>query len=248
MFWIRNKKVYGVIKVILKSFLVILALIVIKIIITAYPNMFFWHSITYKNFSVHSTQVIDNRIYKILDKATSNLTTFKINDTNAVYRVYLCQSSSFYHTLIFPYVAKSIAFNFPHTNMIFIKNADVLKDIANIEDMDDTRKLSKVITHEITHTFEEKVFQNAKIPFSNVETWKTEGYCDLVGYNDTLDITNAKEFIKGHKNTIMTFKDIRREYYFAVSYLVYFEKMSFEDILKSNLTLTEVLDKIENIR
>jgi hypothetical protein len=245
MFWIKNKKVNRVIKVILKSFLVILALIAIKIIINVYPEMFFWYSVKYKNFSIHSTQVIDNRIYKILDKATINLTTYNVNDTNVVYKIYLCQSPALYYVLIIPFTRRSIAFTFPHTKMIFISDVDVLTNRANILDADDPRTLCKVITHEITHTYQEKIFEEATFPVVGVAGWKTEGFCDMVGYNDTLDIMKVKEFIKNHKGSILTFSDLHMEYYYAVFYLYHFEKMNFEDILKSKLTLSEVLDKFE---
>lgn len=246
MFSIKNKKLKSVIRFILKFLLVILVFAIIKIYLIVNPNVFFYYSLKYKNFKVHSRHELDNNIYKILDKVASNLSSSELNDTTIIHQIYLCESTMLYYSLIFPFARKSTAINIPHDHNIFISNGDVLKNKVYPDDSSDQRTLSKVITHETTHTIEDKLLEHIKFP--KIETWEIEGYCETVGYNDTLDIAAAKEFITNHKNMSNTRRDNYRLYYIAVSYLIKFEKMKFEDILKSNETLDDVLTKIENRR
>lgn len=77
-----------------------------------------------------------------------------------------------------------------------------------------------------------------------LEGWKNEGYSETIGYNETLNLTTAKEFLKANKNNDKP-GVLYKKYYYAVAYLLQIEKMKFEDIIAASLTLDDVLNKIE---
>ena len=239
LFRIKNKKV----KI---ANYIITGLLIFYIGLIIYPNFLFGHSIKYKNFRIFSTNSLDNNIYALLDKAESNLFTSTINDTTITHNIYLCNSYSRY-AFFAPLSRTAFGCNYAVINNIFISNCNVKKNEAYKNDGEDNyvRQLSQTIAHEITHTLAEKKLGLWK--FETLKNWKNEGYCETISYNDILDIATLKDFLESNKNND-GHRIHYKKCYFAVAYLMQIEKMKFEDIIATTLTLDEVLNKIETTK
>jgi len=236
LFQIKNKK-WKIVEYIVEGMLLIyLGLI-------CYPNLLFAHSIKYKNFRVYSTKEIDSNIYNILDKAEINLSTSSINDTAITYRLYLCNNYSLYFFFA-PKSRKAFANNYSIIHNLFISNCDIRINEAYKNDENDNyvRQLSELIAHEATHTLTEKKLGFWK--YWVLEGWKNEGYSETIGYNERPNLTTVKEFLKENKDSNKP-GVLYKKYYYAVAYLLQIERMKFEDIIATNLTLDEVLNKVE---
>jgi hypothetical protein len=206
----------------------------------------FAYSTKYKNFRVYSTDRIDNNIYNIIDETRSHLYTSSINDTIITHNIYLCNSYSLY-SLFAPFVRKSFACNYCPIISIFVSNCNVGKDEAYKNDENDSyiRQLNELMAHEITHTLTEKKLGFWK--YRTLERWKNEGYSETIGYSEVINLTTAKEFLKTNKSNDNP-RVVYQKYYLAVAYLMQIERMKFEDIVATKLTLDEVLNKIETIK
>ena len=217
------------------------ALIYIGLII--YPNILFGYSVKYKSFHIFSNNPIDYNINKIIDDTETNLSSSEIYEQNITHKVFLCNSYSLY-TFFVPFSRRAFACNYPLINNTFIAKSNIAKNESYKNDAKDNyiRKLSETVAHEITHAMTEKKLGLWK--YITLENWKNEGYSETIGYNDTLNMAIVKDFLKINKNND-GYRVHYRKCYFAVAYLMQIEKMKFEDIVATKLTLDEVLKKIE---
>jgi hypothetical protein len=221
-------------------------ILLIYVGLICYPNLLFAHSIKYRNFTVYSTKEIDGNIHNILDKAEINLSTSDINNTAISYKLYLCNNYSFY-SFFAPKSRKAFANNYSIVHNIFISNCDIRRNEAYKNDERDNyvRQLSELIAHEATHTLTEKKLGFWK--YLTLERWINEGYSETIGYNEALNIATAKEFLKTNKNSDSPSVSYKK-YYYAVAYILQIERMKFEEIIEADLTLDDVLNKIETIK
>lgn len=208
-----------------------------------FPDFLFDHSIKYKNFEIFSNQQIDERIYKILDEAENNISDSEIYGKELRQKIYFCDNHLLY-TLFALNSNKAFACNTPSTGNIFVASSNINKNEAyrNDDSVKYTRQLSQLITHETTHTLIVKKlgYWKSKI----LSSWKKEGFCEYVSYNTKNGIKEAKEFLIANKNDGRIGTNYIR-YKFAVTYLMENEKMTFDDVIRTDLTLEQVLNKIE---
>jgi hypothetical protein len=224
----------------------ICGLLAIYLILLACPNLMFGHSFTYKNFNIHSTQPLGDNIRTILVEAEIKLSASEIYDKNLTQNIYLCNNYTLY-SFFAPLKRKAFACNYPIMNNIFIANCDIDKNEASKNDNNDqyTRQLSVVISHEATHTLIEKKIGFWK--FITLSNWKNEGYCDYVGYGQTDDLKEGQKFLVINKNVKKPGTDYRK-YYIAVNYLMTFKKMTFDNLLSTDLAFEKVLKQVETER
>ncbi|MFN7911077.1 MAG: hypothetical protein ACK5QC_04585 [Bacteroidota bacterium] len=222
---------------------VALGLLVIYLGLIIYPNFLFGHSFKYKRFNVYSTQLLGDSIQRVLDEAEIKLSVSEIYDKDLTHNIYLCNNYTLY-TFLAPFSRKAFACNYPFINNIFIANCDIDKNEAYKNDKKDkyTRQLSVLISHETTHTLIEKKIGFWK--FRTLSNWKNEGYCDYVAYGQTDNLKEGQEFLIKNKNNKKPGTDYRK-YYIAVNYLMITKKMTFDNILSTELSFEDVLKKVE---
>jgi hypothetical protein len=247
MFRIKNKKLNRIVKGLLLSLATVLGIFFLYVYILINPSLLFGYSVKYKNFIVYSRHELGKGIYPILDEAESNLSASELTDKHFIHEIYFCDSYSLYKFLN-PYDNKySYAINSPpHFYNIIIANTDINKNEAYGKESGDpfvfVRKLSSVIAHEATHTFIDKRLTVI------TEGWKIEGYCESVYYKDTLNISEAKEFLNNIDDGKKYYGSRYKKYYIAVTYLRLHEKMKFDEIIGSKLSLDEILKTVKEIR
>lgn len=221
----------------------ILGLFALYLTLIAYPNVLFGHTLKYKHFNVHSTKALDDNIQAILDEAEKNLSASELYDRNLIQNIYLCDGYTLYSFLA-PLSRKAFACNYPLINNIYIANCDIVKNQAykNNEQDNYARRLSELIAHETTHSLIENKLGFWKFRF--LATWKNEGYAEYIGYNNADALKDAKQFLATHKDDNGG-RAIYRKYYYAVAFLKEAEKMTFDEIIASDVTIDQVLNKIE---
>ncbi|GHT66304.1 hypothetical protein FACS189452_01960 [Bacteroidia bacterium] len=204
----------------------------------------FGYSYKYENISVHSTQPLGDSIHNILTRVSNRLYCSEIN-TAVTHNIYFCNSFARYAFLA-PTSRRAFAVNYPIFNTIFIAKCDIANDSVYKNNIKDnyTKKLSGTIAHEATHTLIKEKIGLRK--FIMLPTWKNEGYCEYIAYNNANATKEAKEYLIVNKNNHKPSADYRR-YYYAVAYLIDIEKMSFDDIMTTDLSLEQVLEKIEQL-
>lgn len=233
---IKNKRVKVANYLISLVMLIYLGLII-------YPDFLFGYSFKYKNMNIYSTQPLDENIQKILYEVEMKVIASEIYDKKLTHNIYLCKGYTQY-TFLAPLSRKSFACRYPIINNIFIANCNVEKNEAYKNDKTDiyTRQLSSLIPHEITHTFIEQ-----KIGFwksISISTWKTEGYCDFVGFGQNESLIQQQRFLTLNKHDKKPGVAYRK-YYIAVNYLLTVRKMDFGSLISSNESLEEVLENVE---
>lgn len=244
MFWIKNKRLNRIIKWFLISAATVLGILLFYVYILISPGLLFRYSIRYKNFIVYSRHELGKGIYPLLDETERNLTTSELTDKQMFHKIFLCDSYSLYRFLN-PYDNKySYAINTPFFSNILIANTEIDKNEAYGKENGNpfvfVRKLSSVIAHEATHAL---INKRLKV---KTEGWKIEGYCESVYYHDTLNIYEAKEFLNNIDAGKTYYGSRYKKYYMAVTYLRLYEKMNFDDIINSKLTLDEILNTIKD--
>ncbi|HUL44045.1 MAG TPA: hypothetical protein VLY03_06770 [Bacteroidota bacterium] len=221
----------------------ILGLLAIYLSFIVYPNVLFGHTLKYGHFNVHSTTAFGNNIQTILDDAEKRLSASEIYNQNFTQDIYLCNGYTLYSFLA-PMSRKAFACNYPFINTIFIAHSDIEKNEAYKYDEQDNyvRQLSQLIAHETTHTLIEKRLGFWK--YRVLTTWKNEGYCEYIGYNSVDALKDARQFLATHKED-NSGRAVYHKYYYAVTFLKEAEKMTFDDIIKTDVTFDQVLNQIE---
>ena len=221
----------------------IYGLLAIYLTLIIYPNFLFGHSLKYKIFNIYSTQPLPHNIQTILDEAELKLSVSEIFDKGLSHNIYLCNNYTLY-TFLAPFSRRAFACNYPFINNIFIANGNIDKNEASKNNDHDkySRQLSSLISHETTHTLIEKKIGFWK--FKSLSSWKNEGYCDYVGYGQTNNLKEGREFLIKNKNDKNPGAEYRK-YYIAVNYLMAIRKMSFDNLISTNLLFKSVLDEVE---
>lgn len=153
-----------------------------------YPQVLFAHQVTYKNFTVYSREPLDQSIYAMLDKVEATLATSQINNTAIKPKIFLTGSHKLYAVLSLYIGANSFGKGMPMlaNSNVFINKADVARDLVFRKAPEyNSRSLSSVVTHEITHLLVRQKFgyvKNLTMP-----AWKKEGYAEYVAGGTTVD-------------------------------------------------------------
>jgi hypothetical protein len=221
----------------------ILGLLAIYLTLICYPSFLFAYSFKYENFSVYSTQPLDSNIQTILANAERNLASSEILNKTLTQNIYFCNGYPLY-IFFAPLARNAFACNYPIIHNIFIANCDIDKNLAFKSDGEYTRRLHELITHETAHTLAERRLGFWK--YRTLATWKKEGYSEYVGYNNAGALKDAKAFLATRKDDTSP-EATYRKYYYAVTFLKEVEGMTFDDIIATNQTFEQVLDKIEGM-
>ncbi len=223
---------------------IVSGLVVIYLSLIIYPNFLFGNTIKYKNFTIHSTQPLGDQIKTILDQAEEKLLACDVYDKSVVHNIYVCNNFNLFSFLA-PISRKAFACNYPIINNIIIANCNVSQNEAFKNDAKDqyTRNLSTLITHEATHTLIEKKIGFWK--FKRLAKWKHEGYCDYVGYGQSQDLNEARAFLIEKKDEQKPGTNYKK-FYIAVNYLMTFKKISFENLITSDISYDDMLKEIES--
>jgi hypothetical protein len=160
------------------------ALVAVYVLLLVFPEVAFAEHATYKNFRVYSSRPINRNIYRILDRVQTRLAASGIDDPHAVHRIFLCESPGRYRFFA-PRAVGSFGVSYGLLGETFLAPADVAADtITRAASWHNTRSLSSVIAHELTHLLLARRFGVVRDFFT--PSWKKEGFCEYVAGEPTL--------------------------------------------------------------
>jgi hypothetical protein len=155
-----------------------------------FPGVLFRHEITYRNFTVQSTEPISPEIHTVLDRAHDLLSASEINDPTLHHDVYLCKSYRLMRFLLY----RNVHFGaMLPTGDTIVTDSDVANDIARAKRISAedrrVRTLSGTIVHEIVHHLIRRHVgyrEERRIP-----TWIKEGYGDFIARDSAIDVASG---------------------------------------------------------
>lgn len=191
-----------------------------------FPQYLFAHEASYRGFKVYSREPLDDGIYKVLDDAEARLSKSTIYDREVSRRVFLTNGHAMY-AFLSNKAFRSFANSVPLINNIIINKSDVSKDLVFLNRPENnSRSLSGVIAHEVTHLFIRKKVGTLRA--SLMPQWKNEGYCEYIAVDTTITYDEGVRLWK--ENPLDDSKYRYFKFHLMVKYLLEVEKLSIEDV------------------
>jgi len=215
------------------------------VLLLCYPQVLFAHQISYKNFTVYSREPLDQNIYALLDKVEISLAKSSINNPQLKPRIFLMNNHGFYSALTLTIGGNSYAKGLPllPTNNIFINRSDVQNDLVFRKAATrNSRSLSGVMTHEVTHLLIREKFGYIKNVIA--PSWKKEGYAEYVAGGSALDDETGVKMWKANPQNDTGYQYFK--YYRLVKYLLDTEKLSVEEVFSRDFDRSALEAKVLN--
>ena len=201
----------------------------IFIILHVFPTIVFRHNMTAHGITVHSRSPLPPAANAVLAKAAALVSTSELAVAGNKADVFVADAPWVYW--LFRPFKSSFAVSVPWTGNVFIANGDFEANIARSRNaIFNTRTLSGVIAHEITHGF---IFRRIGVIDSlRAPSWVTEGYCDYVAKEGSFPEQQGMALLAaGRTDPSASFQ------YFVgrqlVAYLIEQKKMRFENIAQA---------------
>ncbi len=193
-----------------------------------FPQALFAHSVTADGITVYSRAPLSPaETAACLDHAHSLLQQTELAVPGRTERVFVCNSPALFR-LFSPTTNQAFAYSVPLTDNVFVAQADFAHDTArSAAPIYNTRSLSAVIAHEITHgLIRHRLgwWRGTTLP-----AWVAEGYCDYVAQEGSFpDATGRRLLASGQSDLSHSFQYYK--YRQMVRYLKEDEHRSFDQI------------------
>ena len=170
-------------KIILRIIVLFLILIVIYILVPAYPHLIFKHKIEYGNFSVYSDTKLPDNFIDVLKETELRIRKVEVYDSTFRPDIFICDSEDLYKFFAFwiRMNPNSQGFNLSFFNNTFLN----VSRINSLKYYHDQRlkythlngNISQVLAHELIHNLDSRYsgFWN----YIDKPVWKKEGYCEF---------------------------------------------------------------------
>lgn len=156
--------------------------VVVYLLVLAFPHPLFPHTLSYRDFTVHSDQPLGREMHPVLDRASARIASSAVHDSTAHHTIFLSGSRAKF-ALFARENFRAFGIRSPVRGHIFIASADPERDLAvRYADEHRDRRLSGVIAHEVTHNLLRRAAGGRDLP-----TWKDEGYAEYVAGESTFD-------------------------------------------------------------
>jgi hypothetical protein len=223
-----------------------------------HPTVYFEHHTEYDMFKIHANTPIDEETIKIFDEVTFRLADM-LDFERGSYKVFLCNDLDTYDRFAQKVgrPRRSQGFNLQPLNHIFI-NMPFTNEIKAQNSEGHRYSIlegnpAHILAHEICHQLiaEEIGFFRMR----RTEAWKLEGYCEYAAskrlreHDSTYSFTAfADAFLSGRYNH----KPRGRQFYIRsrllTEYFLDYEDHSFNELMATNLTEEELLEKVKKSR
>ena len=194
-----------------------------------FPQVLFAHSVTADGITFYSRQPLpDNLAESCAARSRELLQASELASPERPERVFVCDSPWLF-TLFGPTSTRAFAFSVPVTDNVFIAGADFSADaIHSRAPVYNTRALSAVVAHEITHGLIRR--RLGWLRAALLPTWVAEGYCDYVAREGSFpEATGLALMAAGREDASPAFRYF--EYRQAVRYLLDDQHASFAQLV-----------------
>lgn len=216
-----------------------LALLVFAYLLLLYfPQPLFAHSRQYEQFKVYSREPLDG-IEKILDSAETRLRSSQIYDREIERHIYLTNGFGMY-ALLSHKAYRSFANSVPFIDNVFINKSDISDDRVFVNrEKNNSRSLSGVIAHEVTHLFIRKRYGTVRAML--MPTWKNEGYCEYIAGDTTIPFEEGLRLWRENPSDDTAYRYIK--YQAMVKYLLETEHLTVDQLFTRDFNEQEVAAK-----
>jgi hypothetical protein len=144
----------------------------------AFPQVLFAYNVKAKGVTVYSRTPLPPETTSRIDDALDLVGRSELAVSGRTERIFICNNPWLYR-LFYPVPRDEIAVCVLVTNNIFIRDADVVHDIARgSAPVHNRRSFSSTMAHEITHDLIR--YRLGTIAATFLRSWVNEGYCDYV--------------------------------------------------------------------
>ena len=204
-----------------------------------FPQPLFAYSVKYGDFNIHSREPIGPEIETVLNNAEARLRRSPIYDESVARHIYLTNGYGMYAFLSHKAYA-SFANSVPFIENVFINKTDIAADRVYMKrEKNNSRSLSGVIAHEITHLFIQRRFGTPNAMLMPI--WKKEGYCEYVAGDSTITLEEGIRLWRENPPNDAGYRFIK--YHLMVKYLLETENVSVDDLFRRSLNETEIAAK-----
>lgn len=192
-----------------------------------FPQVFFAHSVTTDGITIYSRTPLPPAAAECAKRAAALTHQSELAVPGRRERVFVCNAQWLFR--LFKPTAGCFAFSVPLTNHVFIADGDFTADTARWPAREfNTRSLSSVIAHEITHgLIRNRLGLVRGVLLTN---WVNEGYCDYVARESSFPEAEGRRlFASGDEHPSRSYSYFKaRE---MVRYLAENRGLSFEQIV-----------------
>jgi hypothetical protein len=215
------------------------SLVAAYLLLLCFPQAAFAHKVVYKTFTVYSSDPPGRHLPVVLDRAESLLAASPINDRALATQIVLLKTPARYSALSLYLGGRSFGKSFaalPPDN-VFINACDLAQDLVFRDaGTNNTRSLSGVIAHEVTHLLVRRKFgywRNLAFP-----AWKKEGYADYVAGGSTLPYAIGVKMWKERPANATGYQYFKN--YMLVKYLLEHEKLTVDDLFDRRIDVEQL--------
>ncbi|MBV9243102.1 MAG: hypothetical protein JO314_13975 [Acidobacteria bacterium] len=210
------------------------------LVLLTYPQPLFGYSAKYEhNFHVYSREPIPAEIQQVLERAETKLQASPLYTDNFERRLFLTGGWGIYAFLTNK-AYRSFGSSVPLLDNIMLTKSDIANDRMFVNRTDhDSRSLSGVIAHEVTHLLLRHRLGTLKAMM--LPTWKNEGYCEYVAGESTISLEEGIKRLREDPRDDATYRYVK--YHLMIKYLIEHEHMSVEQIMTSDLNEAETAAK-----
>lgn len=203
----------------------------VYVLLISFPQVLLANSTVQGHFTVYSREPQNNGIVNVLDSAEQRLRRSPLYDESVERRVYLTGSFGMY-SLLSNKAYRSFANSVPLINNILINKSDVEQDRVYVNRPEhNSRTLSGVIAHEVTHLFIRQHYGTVKS--SLMPTWKNEGYCEYIAGDTTMPFEEGMRLWRENTSGDTGYRYIK--YQAMVKYLLENEGLSVDALFTQDL-------------
>lgn len=222
-----------------KVSILILSTSIVYLLILLYPNFLFDYSTTYKQITVYSDRVIDNKINAIIDDALTRISKSELYDSTFHFDIYICNDLWRYWIFTQGKTNAGAVAQYDLTRNIFFRPCNIAENkiipaknwyFANNEIAFEDRPLSYFFAHEITHILQSYYTGRGHW---NYPTWLTEGYADYIGKGGNFNYNENLKLWHNNAPELDPTKGLYRLYHLKIAYLLDKQHKSIKDIYKN---------------
>ncbi len=196
----------------------------------AFPQVLFAHNVTAQGITLYSRAPLPTaETTACLDRAVALLRQSELAVPGRAEKIFVCDSPWLFR-LFSPTSASAFAYSVPITDHVFIASADFRQDVARSSAPEhNTRSLSGVIAHEITHgLIRHRLgwWRGVRLPM-----WVAEGYCDYVARDGSFPAAEGRRLLAEDRiDPTPSFRYYR--YRQMVRWLIEVKHLSFEQVVE----------------
>lgn len=197
-----------------------------------FPQTLFAHSVTVGRISVYSRHPLPEQATSSVERAIHLLDRSELFEGDRNEKIYVCDSPALFR-LFSPKSPAAFGISVPITNNVFLASADFASDtVRRFGDRYNTRSLSGVIAHELTHGHIRGCL--GLIPGMRLSAWRSEGYCEHVaGEGSFPDEKGMQLFLTGDEDESAAYRYFM--YRMIVSYLIDHRGLSFDELVDGSV-------------